>query len=176
MPNDIDPSGHVPDSPDSVSPETVASNAQPQRGVLGEFAASEFRGKYNMRLLRQAVKNEWPVSDAVKRIIVAEMTKTVVGAEKPRDKAAAARVLVQADSLNVRREHGPRQPDQHLHLHEHQDKPATALDLKARLAQRRRLREQQAVAESAAAPGDAVANPAHGQPVIIETSATSVPA
>lgn len=103
-----------------IKPELV------QTGVLGD---GELRaGKGNMRLVQRAIRNGWPIPDKMKAMVVRQMGMIVRDAESARDKTAAARVLVAADSVNVRRENGPSQ-HQHVHLHGDTNKPKSLAEL-----------------------------------------------
>ncbi len=61
-------------------------------------------GRYNMALLRRAIRSDWPIPEEARSIVAEQMTKIVKSSRKIRDKVAAAKVLVDADKVNVSRE------------------------------------------------------------------------
>lgn len=73
-----------------------------QDGILGDGELKA--GKYNMRLVNRAIRNGWNVPQEVKARVVKQMSKIVSQSEEERNKIAAAKVLVSADSVDVARE------------------------------------------------------------------------
>lgn len=86
-------------------------------------------GKANMRLIRRAIKNRWPIPEELRAKVVEQMGLIVEMGDSDRDKVAAAKVLVAADSLNLKSEE-LETPQQHEHLHV----VAAADDQRSRLA------------------------------------------
>jgi hypothetical protein len=82
------------------------SSLAPQNppGVLGD--GELLAGKYNMALVRRAIRNGWNVPAVYKSAVVEQMGKIVTKSKKLRDKIAAAKVLVTADSNDLRAELG----------------------------------------------------------------------
>jgi nicotinate-nucleotide pyrophosphorylase len=73
------------------------------KGVRGGIL-DERRPKEHMAMMRRAVRQGWPISDEMRRLIMNQMALIVGRSEKDRDRVAAAKVIVSADSVNVRRE------------------------------------------------------------------------
>lgn len=61
-------------------------------------------GKYNMAMIRRAIENGWPVKPEIRQLVTNQMALVVGKSDNERNKIAAARVLVAADGVNVRRE------------------------------------------------------------------------
>ncbi len=76
---------------------------------------SELITKSEMTLVRRAVRNDWPLSDDLRRLVVTQMALIVGRAENERERIAAAKVLVAADAVNHRREASD-QADEHKRL------------------------------------------------------------
>lgn len=78
-------------------------------------------------MIRSAIKNEYPISDAVRKLIVNQMALIIGRDESSKMRVAASRVLIAADAVNAKREalqqaeeHKGR-PDLHLHAHAHRE-------------------------------------------------------
>ena len=97
-------------------------------GVLGDGALHP--GKYNMALVRRAIREDWPIPADVRKKLVDQMAAVVTseiivvytddGEDREeaidsaiRNKIAAAKVLVAADMVNAKRE-AMDQKDEHL--------------------------------------------------------------
>jgi hypothetical protein len=52
-------------------------------------------------MIRQAARSRWPVTDAMKEKVLETMTQIMDKAEEPRDKIAAARLIMDADRLSL---------------------------------------------------------------------------
>jgi hypothetical protein len=87
----------VPDA----EPTELLSALEPEGGQ-GEESAHHGRG--TMAMVRRAIREEWPISPATKAAVVEQMDRIVRRTRNNRDKIAAAKVLVAADGVNVRRE------------------------------------------------------------------------
>jgi hypothetical protein len=72
-----------------------------QSGPLGDGGSRA--GKGNMRLVRRAIREGWPITPEMKAELAKQMSKVVAKGKSNRDKAAAARVLVAAEGQNIRR-------------------------------------------------------------------------
>lgn len=86
------------------SAETDTPPEPPQsRGVLGD--GGEHAGRYNMALVRRAIRNDWPIPDELRKLVTAQMG-VVLQDDKisRRAKIAASKVILTADQVNVRRE------------------------------------------------------------------------
>lgn len=98
------------------------------KGVLGDGALRP--GKYNMALVRRAIREDWPIPNDLRKALVEQMGAVltseirVVYAQDEdereeiidsavRNKIAAAKVLVAADAVNAKRE-AMDQKDEHL--------------------------------------------------------------
>jgi len=81
-------------------------------GVLGDGALHP--GKYNMALVRSAIRKGYPIPEDLKKKLIDQMDLVLGAAEEPRDRIGAAKVIIAADMVNVRRE---QQPSQHVHFH-----------------------------------------------------------
>lgn len=66
-------------------------------------------GKGNMRLIQRAIKNGWPIPDELRQKVMSQMEKIVDGGESERDRIGAAKVILAADMVNVKREDMGRQ-------------------------------------------------------------------
>lgn len=83
----------------------------------GELSRSD------LRMIRAAIKNEYPINEAVRKLIVSKLSLIVGRSPDERQQVAAARVLVAADAVNVKREQlqqadiHKQLPDKHLHVH-----------------------------------------------------------
>lgn len=71
-------------------------------GILGDGELHP--GKYNMALVRRAIKNNWPLSPEIRQLVVSQMALVVGKSEDERNKIGAAKVLVAADNVNAKRE------------------------------------------------------------------------
>ena len=85
-------------------------------------------GRYNMALVRRAIREDWPIPPAVRAMVVNQMALVVGRGEDERNRIAASKVLVAADAVNAKRE-GMDQADEHkqlpdLHAHLHMDPAA----------------------------------------------------
>jgi hypothetical protein len=58
-------------------------------------------GKGNMALLRRAYRERWPMTDERRAMLLDQMFGIVEKSPDPRNKIAAAKVIVTADSINV---------------------------------------------------------------------------
>lgn len=87
-------------------------------GVLGDGGLHP--GKYNMALVRSAIRKGYPIPEELKKKLIDQMELVMGAAEEPRDKIGAAKVIIAADMVNVRRE---QQPSQHVHFHAHSSGP-----------------------------------------------------
>ena len=77
---------------------------QPEpRGGLGGIA-DERNQAAAIVLVRRAIRNDWPLTDAMRQLVVNQMALVVGRSEDNRAKVAAAKVLVAADSINAKRE------------------------------------------------------------------------
>jgi hypothetical protein len=57
------------------------------------------------RLWEKALRERWPIPDAMRSVIVKSLAKILLDADSsPREKTAAAKALMAADSLNVQQE------------------------------------------------------------------------
>lgn len=83
-------------------------------GVLGDGALHP--GKYNMALMRRAIKGKWPITKEIRQKVIDQMVLVVDCAESDRDKIGAAKVIVSADGMNAKRE-ATATPQQHEHHH-----------------------------------------------------------
>lgn len=84
-----------------AEPENADDDSEP-RGVLGDGALRP--GKYNMALARRAIREDWPMSAEMRTLLINQMALVVGRSPDERNKIGAARVMVAADSVNVRRE------------------------------------------------------------------------
>jgi len=98
---------------ESKTPEPV--------GVLGDGGLRP--GKYNMALIRRAIKNNWPIPPEYRKLVCDQMALIVGRSEDERNRIGAAKVLVAADLVNAKREDSDaredaaKTPQQHLHFH-----------------------------------------------------------
>ncbi len=58
----------------------------------------------DMVLYRRAMRNDYPVDERIRRLIVDQCAKIAENSDNEREVIAAARTLILADSVNVRRE------------------------------------------------------------------------
>lgn len=84
-------------------------------GVLGDGELHP--GKYNMAIARKAIREKWPITDQIRQLVINQMALVVGKSEDERNRIAASKVLVAADSVNTRREEieTPQQHEHHVH-------------------------------------------------------------
>jgi hypothetical protein len=68
-------------------------------------------GKANMRLIRRAIKNGWNVPEEYKAAVVEQMAKVATESDDERNRIAASKVLVAADSVDARFQQASDKPD-----------------------------------------------------------------
>lgn len=66
--------------------------------------APELPSKSDMATLRRAVRERWPIPEAERPAIVAQMCAVIVGSDEDRSRIAAAKVLAAMDKLNMEQE------------------------------------------------------------------------
>lgn len=98
------------------------------KGVLGDGALRP--GKYNMALVRRAIREDWPIPSDLRKALVEQMGAVLTSQievvyamdsedreeivdSAVRNKIAAAKVLIAADAVNAKRE-AMDQKDEHL--------------------------------------------------------------
>lgn len=93
------------------------------RGGLGVGAQIDDRtpGK-DLRLMRRAIRNDWPMNEAVRRDVVEALHEFVTDSTNSvRDRVGAAKGLMSADTMNIKRESmdqadvHKQTPDIHVH-------------------------------------------------------------
>lgn len=82
--------------------ETNGHHLPVPQGVLGDGALKA--GRYNLALVRRAIRGGWNVPDRVKKLVVEQMESIVQGSDDPRNVIGASRVLLSADSIDQRTE------------------------------------------------------------------------
>lgn len=102
----------------------VGENNQSEVSESGVGDAFFIRPKVaseDLRLIRRAILNGWPVTDEIRRKVMDRVEVILDQSDKPRDVINAARVAIQADSLNAKREamelDAVKGPEIHLHAH-----------------------------------------------------------
>jgi hypothetical protein len=86
----------------ATDPTLPAPDSQPLfRGVLGGGASRP--GRANLRLIRRAIREDWPIPDEKRQALV-EHLEAVVGHENERSSIAAAWGILEADRANLRAE------------------------------------------------------------------------
>jgi len=73
-------------------------------GGQGELLADAHRRRSDIRLIARAIRKEWPISPSVRELVVVRLADIVDEAEEDKDKIGAARALIAADGLNLKRE------------------------------------------------------------------------
>lgn len=74
-------------------------------------------------MIKRAIRNDWPITAEMRKILVARMQEIIKTSDDDRNCIGAAKALLLADSINVKREsmdqadEHKRMPDKHLHLH-----------------------------------------------------------
>ena len=63
-------------------------------------------GSRDTRLVALALKQRWPISDEVRKLLVHRMTQTLAKSESERNRIAAAKVILAVDGLNMQAEQG----------------------------------------------------------------------
>lgn len=76
---------------------------RPESGIVERRAA---------KIEQLAIMKRWPIPDIAREGIVQNQIDIATGAESPRDKVGAARVLVEMDKQNQ-----ADNPSRHLHIH-----------------------------------------------------------
>lgn len=95
-----------------------------------------------MQLYERAIKNGWPISPLAKDVVMSQIVTIAAKGTRPRDKIAAARVLIAADRNNIQREslqmkdEQRKNPAEVHHVHEHFLSVEQRRDRVAVLAQR----------------------------------------
>lgn len=84
--------------------EQESDSTAPEGGIGGQSILDPRTPRKDIRLLLRAINGRWPVEDGTKKLVVDELSKVVECNEDARNKIAAARVLVAADSVNAKRE------------------------------------------------------------------------
>ena len=97
----------------------IASEGAGGRG--GALFSNPKHLQTDLKMIERAVKNRWPISDELKALIAERVTGIVETSESTRDVINAARVAIQADGLNAKREamelDAVKGPEIHLHAH-----------------------------------------------------------
>lgn len=60
-------------------------------------------GRYNMAVVRKAIKENYPITDAIRQLVTSQMALVVGRSQSEKSRIAAAKVLVTADAQNVKR-------------------------------------------------------------------------
>lgn len=75
----------------------------------------------DLRLVRRAILNDWPVSEEIRRKVMERVEGILDSSDNSRDVLNAAKVAIQADGLNAKREamelDAEKGPEIHLHAH-----------------------------------------------------------
>jgi hypothetical protein len=91
------------------------------RGGGGGLFTNPKHFQTDMKMIERAIKNRWPISDELKAKIAERVSGIVEHSDSTRDVINAARVAIQADGLNAKREamelDAERGPEIHLHAH-----------------------------------------------------------
>lgn len=82
-----------------TSPEELPQVERKPQELLGD----ERHMRADARLLRKAVKEGWPISDELRQKVVDKL-ESLLDSEQERNRIAATKVLVSADTVNVYRE------------------------------------------------------------------------
>jgi hypothetical protein len=86
-------------------PTPATSPAQEPELITGPLGDGGLHpGKYNMKMAAKAIKEGWPITPAMKQLLINQMILVVGKSPNNRDKTAAARVIISADAINARRE------------------------------------------------------------------------
>lgn len=92
-----------------------------ESGVGDAFFVRPNVASEDLRLIRRAILNGWPVTDEIRRKVMDRVEIILDQSDKPRDVINAARVAIQADALNAKREamelDAEKGPEIHLHAH-----------------------------------------------------------
>ncbi len=81
--------------------ELIPDDEPVERGVLGDGLTRAGRG--NLRLIERAIREDWPISKNIRHKLTFQMGE-ILDSPSERNKVAAARVLIAADSVNAKRE------------------------------------------------------------------------
>ncbi|WP_437188290.1 hypothetical protein SH668x_001728 [Planctomicrobium sp. SH668] len=104
-----------------VLPLVTPDADQALRGLGGLPLVDERTCGQDLRLIRRAIRNDWPVSPQLRASILTKMSEVLQESPDPRCLVAAAKVVVAADRINVAREaldmrdEHKKIPDLHLH-------------------------------------------------------------
>lgn len=58
----------------------------------------------NVNMIRRAIRNDWPITPELREKVVTQMARIVDNGDYDRDRIAASKVLMAADSINAKRE------------------------------------------------------------------------
>lgn len=98
-----------------------SESGAPKSGVGDAFFIRPNVASEDLRLIRRAILNGWPVTDEIRRKVMDRVEIILDQSDKPRDVINAARVAIQADGLNAKREamelDSEKGPEIHLHAH-----------------------------------------------------------
>ena len=83
-------------------------------GIFGDGEARA--GRNNMQLALKAIRENWPISNQIRQMVINQMALVVGKSTDDRSKIAACKVLVAADLCNAKRE-ATETPQQHEHHH-----------------------------------------------------------
>lgn len=99
----------------------VQSASEGAGGRGGNLFSNPKHTQTDLKMIERAIRNRWPISDELKAMIADRVTGIVETSESTRDVINAARVAIQADALNAKREamelDAEKGPEIHLHAH-----------------------------------------------------------
>ncbi len=94
-------------------------------GIGGNLFIKPENERSDTKIIERAIRNDWPIPASIRNQIVNRMSDIVGTSPEERNQIAAARVIVAADGVNVRREaldqkeQQYREPHPQTILHEH---------------------------------------------------------
>ena len=103
-PENID---HGDGEPGKMAEPPVFPEGIGERSALNQFEIDARTPAQDIRLIRTAIKKEWPITPQIRRIIVDQMVEIVGTDADTRVKIAAAKTLVSADGINAKRKAPP---------------------------------------------------------------------
>lgn len=83
-----------------LPPATTAATTPPPL-TIGDGALHP--GRYNMAVVRKAIREGYPITDAIRQLVINQMALVVGRSDSEKNRIAASKVIVTADDQNKKR-------------------------------------------------------------------------
>ncbi len=106
-----------------IHPQSNHPSSVHEGGLGGIPVVDDRTPGQDLRLIRRAVRNDWPITEEMRELILKRMRRVMKESPDPQVQVAAAKVVISADEVNVKREtldvrdEHKRFPNLHLHQH-----------------------------------------------------------